>query len=89
MCSKKKVFRKNKNCVNIKYITQEQVEVAFYKFLLIKYKTFKKGEDSIMTKLSLLDLYINDYENTVNTTLLTSDYTDNTDNENERRKGLK
>ena len=42
-----------------------------------------------MTKLSLLDLYINDYENTVNTTLLTSDYTDNTDNENERRKGLK
>lgn len=84
MCSKK-----NKNCVNIKYITQEQVEVAFQKFLLIEYKTFKKGEDSIMTKLSLLDLYINDYENTVNTTLLTSDYTDNTDNENERRKGLK
>lgn len=42
-----------------------------------------------MTKLSLLDLYINDYENTVNTTLLISDYTDNTDNENERRKGLK
>ena len=39
-----------------------------------------------MTKLSLLDLYINDYENTVNTTLLTSDYTDN---KNERRKGLK
>lgn len=84
MCSEK-----NKNCVNIKYITQEQVEVAFYKFLLTKYKTFEKGEDSIMTKLSLLDLYINDYENTVNTTLLTSDYTDNTDNENERRKGLK
>ena len=42
-----------------------------------------------MTKLSLLDLYINDYENTVNTTLLTSDHTDNTDNENEHRKGLK
>ena len=84
MCSEK-----NKNCVNIKYITQEQVEVAFQKLLLTKYKTFKKGEDSIMTKLSLLDLYINDYENTVNTTLLTSAYTDNTDNENERRKGLK
>ncbi len=42
-----------------------------------------------MMKLSLLDLYINDYENTVNTTLLTTDYTDNTDNENERWKGLK
>lgn len=42
-----------------------------------------------MTKLSLLDLYINDYENTVSTTLLTTDYTDNTDNENERWKGLK
>ena len=39
-----------------------------------------------MMKLSLLDLYINDYENTVNTTLLTNDYTDN---ENERWKGLK
>lgn len=39
-----------------------------------------------MMKLSLLDLYINDYENTVNTTLLTTDYTDN---ENERWKGLK
>lgn len=42
-----------------------------------------------MMKLSLLDLYINDYENTVNTTLLTTDYTDNTDNENEPWKGLK
>ena len=42
-----------------------------------------------MMKLSLLDLYINEYENTVNTTLLTTDYTDNTDNENERWKGLK
>jgi hypothetical protein len=42
-----------------------------------------------MMKLSLLELYINDYENTVNTTLLTTDYTDNTDNENERWKGLK
>jgi hypothetical protein len=42
-----------------------------------------------MMKLSLLELYIDDYENTVNTTLLTTDYTDNTDNENERWKGLK
>lgn len=43
-----------------------------------------------MMKLSLLDLYINDYENTLNTTLLTTDYTDtDTDNENERWKGLK
>lgn len=41
-----------------------------------------------MMKLSLLNLYINDYENTLNTTLLTTDYTD-TDNENERWKGLK
>lgn len=41
-----------------------------------------------MTRLSLLELYITEYTNTLDNTLLTTDYTD-TDNENERWKGLK
>lgn len=42
-----------------------------------------------MMKLTLLEMYIDERINTLDNTLLTTDYTDNTDNENERWKGLK
>ena len=54
--------------------------------LIKKYKEFELSNFDVFINIKY---NINDYENTVNTTLLTSDYTDNTDNENERRKGLK